>query len=154
MTNAYDRVVKEFVGNNKQTQNGSSIGHIKNQLSENNTFNRKDFTTLNNKEKKILDNNPNLTQEEIKKRVEQINEKKLREIEDKAKEYQSKIGTNSRETYFNNLNSNIFNSKEIENDESDLNPMSKIINETEEIIIKISIATRSWTRRNPIEIFP
>lgn len=114
VTNAYDKLVKEFVGSNKQTQNGSSIGHIKNQLSKNNTFNRKDFSTLNNKEKKILDNNPNLSQEAIKKRVEQINENKQKEVEDRSKEYQSKVGSNSRETYFNNLNSNIFNCKERE----------------------------------------
>ena len=133
MTNAYDKVVKEFVGSNKQIQNGSSIGHIKNQLSENNTFNRKDFSTLNNKEKKILDYNPNLSQEAIKKRVEQINESKQKELDDKSKEYQIKVGSNSRETYFNNLNSNIFNSKEREKVNKNFKPQTKETKTKEEV---------------------
>jgi hypothetical protein len=89
----------------------SSVGHINIINEGNNTFDRKNFTQLTFKEKKILENFPNLTLDEIRQQVK-VNERlKEKELAYKEIEQKNKQGDSSSSTYYNQLESNIFNKK-------------------------------------------
>lgn len=120
--NAFSRRIKEVYGSNENLNNSnriydsnnlptSSIGHISKNKTANNTFDRKDFSELTFKEKKILENNPKLKREEVKLHVQKMELNKLKSNAEKDVDIMSKVGDNSKETYYNHQESNIFNSK-------------------------------------------
>lgn len=109
----YERHLKEFVGASIQSNEvpNSSIGHISTKKVEQNNFDRKQFSNLNYKEKRLLDVSPNLTPEEIQTHIKQNEIQKQNEQSKKDKEVNSKKGQTARETLQNNLNSDIFGNK-------------------------------------------
>lgn len=115
--NAFSRRVKEIYGgeNQKVTEEvelpSSSVGHIGIIKEVNNTFDRKDFVNLTFKEKKVLENFPNLTLTEIRQQVKKSDRVKEKDIAHKEVEQKTKQGSSSKSTYYNQLESNIFNSK-------------------------------------------
>lgn len=115
--NAFGRRVKEFYGGESQKfkEEGeiptSSVGHIGIKTEVNNTFDRKNFTNLTFKEKKILENFPNLTLTEIRQQAKKGERVKEKELAHKEIEQKTKQGDTSKSTYYNQLESNIFNNK-------------------------------------------
>jgi len=107
--------LKEFGGTDKASKESSfssSIGHFKNNQSKlNSQFDRKIFSDLSTTERILIDKNPHLTIEEIKELGKSNNRAKKEEAKKIENEYKSKVGSSARETYYNNLNSNIFNDK-------------------------------------------
>lgn len=109
----YERHLKEFVGSNISSTEvpSSSIGHISTKKVEQNNFDRKQFSNLNYKEKRLLDVSPNLTPDEIQTHIKQTEIQKQNEQINMDKEANSKKGQTARETLQNNLNSDIFGNK-------------------------------------------
>ncbi len=112
--NAFNMKLREFGGNDKSSKENpvtSSIGHFKsNQSKLNSQFDRKTFTELSRIERMLIDKNPNLTIREIENLGKNIRIKQ-KEAKKNENDYKSKVGSSARETYYNNLNSNIFNDK-------------------------------------------
>ena len=78
---------------------------------ENNTFDRKDFSGLTTKEKKLLEVSPNLTPDEIKTHLLKVDFDKSKQNAKIENELNSKKGENSRDTYYQHLDSDIFHTQ-------------------------------------------
>jgi len=118
--NAFSRRVKEFYGATENPSSGgteadslptSSVGHINAKNTTNNTFDRKGFTNLTFKEKKILETCPQLSPEEVKAHVRKVDIIKSKEQAIKDVELETKKGDNCKSTYYSQQGSDIFNSK-------------------------------------------
>lgn len=114
--NAFNRRVKEFYGNvDEESIPQSSMGHIAQGKVLNNTFKREDFSSLTVKEKKILEICPQMTKDEVKVHLQRIEMQKEQDQASKFNEIEHKKGENSKQTYFNQQDSNIFNLKKKKN---------------------------------------
>jgi len=116
--NAFKRRIKEVYGSEHYENNYcneklplSSVGHIQTSKISNNTFDRKDFSQLSGKEKKILENCPGLTSEEVKQQIKKNEKLKNKEIMSKEHEVNQKKGVDSKSTLYSQLDSDIFNNK-------------------------------------------
>ena len=125
--NPYNRYMKEFgsVNYNKNNINNNSnsnlnqptknsIGLISNKRKEENCIvNRKDFSDLNYKEKKIQDLFPYMTNNQVKEFIkkQEENKKKLQKLS--KVEENNKKGSNAKESYYRQtMESNVFDDED------------------------------------------
>lgn len=108
--NPFERRVKEFYGTEipSNVNSKSSVGHFDKIKSTNNTFKRSEFKDLSYKEKKILENNPELTKDNLKMYVENNDFNKEKAKQSIKNEEENKKGGDCKETYYKQMDSNIF----------------------------------------------
>lgn len=156
--NAFSRRIQEVYGSkenvsetskayNSNNLPTSSIGHINMNKPNNNTFDRKNFTELSFKEKKILEHNPRLTLDEVKLQVQKNELNRLKNNAERDVEVMTKIGENPKETYYHQQESDIFHCKKPSHkkknnfsisNKNDIKEKSSLINKKKENDSKVS----------------